>query len=221
MPFKKDLHYVTKGSHLMFVRQTVDYHSASGKHVAAKAIYRCDCGNYCEALMNNVRRGLKISCGCMRYKGTPKHGLSEHPLYCVWENMYSRCYNSKVKAYPNYGGRGVYICKKWRTSPETFIRWGIANGWESGLELDKDIIAKRLGIEALVYSPERCLFVTTKENLNNRRVSRILEYKGTRHTMAEWAEKFGLSQSVLHYRLKKWSLDKALTTPIRKNKTHQ
>jgi len=177
-----------------------------------KAEYLCVCGNICTALINNVKRGKKISCGCKLHLGTPTHGKSEHPLYSVWENMYSRCYNKKIKSYKHYGGRGVEVCEEWRNSPGTFIEWGLLNGWREGLELDKDIKG------GMVYSPQTCVFVTSKENSNNRRSNRFITYKGKTQTLAQWADEIGLSHSGLFCRIKKWGLNKALTEPVKNKK---
>jgi hypothetical protein len=49
------------------------------------------------------------------------HGLSRtHPLYSTWGNMMTRCYNPKFKQFKDYGGRGIYVCERWR-NPQLFI----------------------------------------------------------------------------------------------------
>lgn len=40
-------------------------------------------------------------------------GLSYHPLYQKWEDMRARCNNPSSAAYPDYGGRGIKVCKLW------------------------------------------------------------------------------------------------------------
>lgn len=46
--------------------------------------------------------------------GKVTHGLYGHPLYRMWNAMIQRCYNPKQKCYPNYGGRGIRVCNRWR-----------------------------------------------------------------------------------------------------------
>ena len=49
------------------------------------------------------------------------HGLSHtSPLYRTWSNMMTRCYNQDYKQFKDYGGRGITVCKRWR-SPSLFV----------------------------------------------------------------------------------------------------
>jgi len=205
MKIKFPKEYVPQKSFLIFI--SLIPHPSDCK--LDKAEYLCVCGNKCIGYVSNVKTGKKISCGCKRYLGTPKHGLSEHPLYSVWENMYSRCYNAKLVSYKNYGGRGVRICDEWKNSPATFIKWGLENGWKEGLELDKDIKG-----DGLLYSPGTCLFVTVKENGNNRRANHRITFNGETLTLAQWADKLGIKQPTLCIRLKKWNIERALSEPV-------
>lgn len=217
-PLKYPIDFVPLNSYLIFIKQTVKGQTINKKIFAEKALYQCKCGTYCESLTNNVKFGKKISCGCKNLESLTErgyvHGFSEHPLYTVWENMLTRCYNKKVKAYPNYGGRGVRMCDEWHNHPEKFIEWALKNGWRKGLQLDKDIKAKEFGIDALLYSPEMCQFVTPKRNGNNTRSNRNITYNSKTQTLAQWADELGMFHTTLHNRLKKWTLKEALTRPL-------
>jgi hypothetical protein len=91
----------------------------------------------------------------------------EHPIYKIYRGMISRCMQPTSKSYHRYGGRGVTICKEWLTNKDTFVEWCLNNGWEPGLQLDKDILSKKLGIDPPIYSPQTCMFVTKKVNIHN------------------------------------------------------
>lgn len=58
--------------------------------------------------------------------------------------------------------RGIIICKEWLESPAIFVNWGLNNGWEKGLQIDREINDGN-------YEPSNCRFVTRTVNLANRR----------------------------------------------------
>lgn len=81
----------------------------------------CDCGGATQACTGHLTHGDIQSCGCLRVEraraATTKHGLTPatgHPLLGSWLNMLQRCYNPKAVSYPNYGGRGIVVCDRWR-----------------------------------------------------------------------------------------------------------
>lgn len=95
------------------------------------------------------------------YSSREMHGYSNHPLYTVWEHMKQRCYNENEKAYKNYGGRGITVCKEWKNSFEAFFEWALPL-WKVGLLID------RINNNGNYY-PENCQFVTyTESNLNTQ-----------------------------------------------------
>lgn len=200
--------FIPHRSLLAFIKKTI----YAERYSLCKALYKCKCGNEIEAYIGNVKSGKTLSCGCHKksVKTNIKHGLSDHPLYSVWENMTSRCYNKKVRSYNSYGGRGVSVCKEWLENPEKFIRWGIDNGWKSGLQLDKDKIGN-----GLLYSPEICVFITPKENSNNRRTNKKITFNGETKTLAQWADSLGMTHPTLCVRLQNWSIERSLTQPIK------
>lgn len=73
-----------------------------------------------------------------------------------WRLMLMRCYlESYQKINPTY--RGVVVCEEWKTF-SNFHNWCESWGDIKGLSLDKDSGGKR------IYSPETCVFVTSKLN---------------------------------------------------------
>lgn len=87
--------------------------------------------------------------------------ITKHPLYIKRNGMISRCYNEKQPNYRFYGAKGVRVCDEWRASPQSFIDWGIANGWQEGLEID------RINPKGH-YEPGNVRFVSKQENLRHR-----------------------------------------------------
>lgn len=44
------------------------------------------------------------------------HGMYKTPEYTAWESMIRRCHSSGWKRYADYGGRGIRVCDRWRSS---------------------------------------------------------------------------------------------------------
>jgi hypothetical protein len=188
-----------------------------------KVIALCDCGTEKEYWSANIRSGKTMSCGCFnRQKSSERfkklnlsHGLSSHPLYSTYNSMISRCYDINDISFKRYGGRGIMVCDEWRNEFTNFYNWAVKNGWQDGLQLDKDI----KGNGKNLYSPDTCRFVTRKINCRNRRSNKLIEYSGETKTLAEWCEIFNIKNHsmVLRRITRGWSIEKALLTPAKNN----
>lgn len=136
-----------------------------------------------------------------------KHGLTNHPLYRTWSNAKSRCSDVNAQSYKDYGGRGITVCDEWKDDFQAFYDWAMVNGYKKGLTLER--IDNNKG-----YAPENCKWATMKEQSNNRRNSRYLEFMGKKRTISQWADAIGISGDALYHRLKLgWSIERALTSP--------
>lgn len=82
-------------------------------------------------------------------------------LMYVWSDMKRRCHNPRHHAYKNYGGRGIYVCSRWRESLSAFLE---DMGPRPSREHSIDRVDNDNG-----YSPENCVWATRQEqNLNKR-----------------------------------------------------
>ena len=122
---------------------------------------------------NALMTGATKSCGCLRKDVASqqllahpipiKHGMRNSVEYRCWRDMIQRCTNLNTKCYPNYGGRGITVCERWRNSFEAFF----ADMGPRPENLTLDRIENDLG-----YSPDNCRWATLSEQNANRRPRR-------------------------------------------------
>jgi hypothetical protein len=154
-------------------------------------LFICQCGKSFVAVIAGVKSGNTRSCGCIHSaqlsNRNRKHGLAFSPLYKVWGNMKTRCYNANCNSYKDYGGRGIIICDGWKNDFLTFAKWALLNGWNANLEID------RINNNGN-YEPNNCRFVT----------------------VTEWEKHLGFPAGVLHKRLyRKWNIERSLNQAAR------
>lgn len=125
-----------------------------------------------------------------------------------WIGMVARCYREWSPEYKYYGARGIKIVKEWHDVVK-FIRWCDKTYPKDGRTYSID----RVNVNGN-YSPTNCRWATAKEQARNRRTNVL--YKGK--TLSEWAEQLGCRETTINGRLHvmHWSLEKAVTTPIRR-----
>lgn len=128
----------------------------------------CDCGGLAFSQGSYLRSGHVKSCGCLqrelRERGVaPTHGHARQAArtgtYIAWKSMKQRCVNSKRQDWKNYGGRGISVCAKWRTSFPAFL----ADMGERPIGLEIDRIDNDGN-----YEPGNCRWTTRLVNRRNR-----------------------------------------------------
>ena len=81
---------------------------------------KCDCGQTTIVRLNHLRRTEQpvLSCGCNQqvamHEARRSHGKTGTQIYQRWLSMKDRCQNSNNRSYPDYGGRGIKVCKRWQ-----------------------------------------------------------------------------------------------------------
>lgn len=158
----------------------------------------CDCGTICVKRASDLLNGDTKSCGCLKKELTSKrlkkHGISGNPTpeYRSWLNIKDRCNNPKNQSYSYYGGRGISIYKKWNDSFECFLN-------DVGIRPSKLHSADRFPNNNGNYEPGNFRWATKKEQANNMRSNRHIEYNGINYTIQQFAELFGVSHTLVLY----------------------
>lgn len=153
---------------------------------------RCSCGNERVVQAGSLNSGAVVSCGCHKRELATTHGGSKHPLYRVWYGMIDRCYNKTNRAYNGYGGRGIFVCKRWRESPKAFYK--DMGERPLGAELD------RINNDG-PYSPRNCRWATPLVQSNNRRSNRLVTFRGATRSIMEWSRITGVNRRTIAQRI--------------------
>lgn len=152
--------------------------------------------------------------------GVARHGLSYTSEYRAWQTMRLRCTVPENPAYDDYGGRGITVCARWLASVVDFVEdMGPKPTPKHEIDRRDNDGGYWCGkcLECVTRGqPANCRWATRSENDRNRRNNIHLEFRGETKTQAEWCELYGVPGDTLRFRIRKgWSLDRALTTPVR------
>ena len=124
--------------------------------------------------------------------------------------MKNRCYNPNEDSYKYYGARGITVCDEWlgENGFINFYNWAITHGYRD------DLTINRINNDGN-YEPSNCNWATFKEQANNKRTNRVIEYMGESHTCSEWADIVGIPAYDICNRLDLgWSVEDAFTIPL-------
>lgn len=144
------------------------------------------------------------------------HGASRTMReYRVWWDMQQRCRNPSVRAYPNYGGRGIRVHARW-LGPSGFLNFIADMGQRP---------SPRHSIERIDnagnYEPGNCRWATMREQLRNTRRCVNITVNGVTADAADWADRLGTKSDTITERIRAlgWDPVRAATTPVRKRRT--
>ncbi len=181
---------------------------------------RCECGTEKIFYSTNLTRDLTHSCGCLSREMTRERnaihgytrGYKARSEYSTWQSMIHRCHRTSWINYCDYGGRGVYVCDRWRFGE---------NG-KSGFECfiadmgDKPTLSHTIERNRSLdpYAPDNCRWATRTEQSRNRKSNRIVSYKGEPMLLTDALRASGMSETGFYGRVKKgWTDSEALETP--------
>lgn len=210
----KKIHYNVgdKIGNCSFIKELSSIKIGKSNTIRRVILFKCICGKEFSAFLVNVKRGTTTSCGCIRDSKIKSqglknkvHGKRKHPLYRMWQGMLDRCNNVNNFNYYNYGGRGIKVCERW-LDVNLFIK-DMFPLYKKGLELD------RINVNGN-YEKSNCRWVTRKENMNNTRRNRYVEYKGEIKTVSQWSDHLDIPYKTLLQRLNHWDVEKAFNYKI-------
>ena len=182
---------------------------------------RCDCGNTVKQVKSQLVSGAAKSCGCLQPEvvgvwasehnvthGHKRGGVATHE-YQAWRAMINRCYNQRMKAYKDYGARGITVCRRWRESFEAFLADVGPRPPGLGLSIGrKDNDGN--------YTPKNVRWETRKQQARNRRSGRFITAHGERLTLVEWSERTGIGRTTLRQRIDLgWSSEDVVDRSLR------
>lgn len=187
---------------------------------------KCDCGKSKIILPSHLKRGLTRSCGCLhdeivatkaiKYKHKTKDNKA---LYSILHGMMRRCNNENDARYKDYGGRGIKICDEWdnlKDGFDNFCDWSYSNGYEDGLTIE------RIDVNG-DYCPANCKWITIKEQAQNTRKTKWVDYKGERIQLKKLCDRLGVTYDTVHNRIYTlgWNIEKAVETPSQRENSFQ
>ncbi len=141
-----------------------------------------------------------------------KHGQSKRNAtapsreYNSWSQMITRCHNPNHDAFDRYGGRGIIVCDRWRSSFEAFF----ADMGTRPPKMSLDRIDTNKG-----YELANCKWSTHTEQQRNKRDNVLITIDGETMCQSAWAERSGIAPNVIAARIKSgWPTRDAVFAPI-------
>lgn len=189
------------------------FHRYPNKSGHRSAIFRCSCGKDFERTLSNQRRSVfKVCNSCTNVLTANlkvKYDDKRHnrQLYGIWKSMNSRCHKEYCDAYPNYGGRGISVCKEWRDTDYTNYYNFLDHVYpRPSNEHSLERVDNNKG-----YCPENVKWAKQDVQMNNVRTNHVIVFEGNSYTLTQLAEKFQIKANTLLYRLRRgWSLEEAI-----------
>lgn len=179
-------------------------------------ICECDCGNVSSIRGDGMKNGHTSCCFvCGRKKLIDRntiHGMSHSPEFKIWHGMIERCIRDSHSSFKYYGLKGIKVCDEWLSFEKFYKDMGSR---PKGMTLDRINSSGD-------YCKENCRWATVREQNNNRSSNHKITFKDKTQNLTEWANENGILHETLSLRLRKygWSIERALTTPVRAHKQH-
>ena len=161
----------TKLNRLTIVERSADLINHQGYKTRMLRV-RCDCGQEKAIRSASFYSGHLKSCGCLKVEKfiarTLKHGHAAHgrttKTYRAGHDAIERCSRPTHGRFPDYGGRGIDVCQRWRESFENFLA-------DMGEPDDRSLSLDRIDNDGN-YEPGNCRWATRSQQQRNKRRAR-------------------------------------------------
>lgn len=155
--------YVGEKFGKLLVTARADSHRRPNGNLVTRVYAKCDCGTESIYRAYNLVSGHTASCGCSRNE--ERHGdtidRKNSTEYNSHHSMILRCYNPRSESYRYYGGRGITVCERWRTSYVLFLQ-------DMGRKPTPQHSLDRINFNGN-YEPGNCRWATVDEQNKNKR----------------------------------------------------
>ncbi len=133
------------------------------------------------------------------------HGLSKTREYSIWSKMRLRCYYELNPNYKWYGGKGVYVCHRWKESFTAFLEdVGKAPGKDYTLDRidsSKNYTCGKCDDCKLKKQKPNCRWATKHDQSRNISSNRYYTHNGKKMILKDWSREAGIPYLTLWSRL--------------------
>ncbi len=166
----------------------------------------CDCGNHINVRGSSIKSGNTVGCGCLKsdtwktnLKSNATHketvGKKVSVEYECYHKIKGRCYNKNNNKYPLYGGRGIVMCDRWKTSFDNFLI-------DMGRRPADCNSIERINVNEN-YSPDNCVWANSKTQSRNKTTTVRLNIYGVLFCQKDLAKMLGITSGAVKYHLRK------------------
>lgn len=204
---RKDLSGVIFGR-LKVIGAASNYRLPSGKSVTMWNC-QCECGKEITTMADSLLSERTKSCGCLNddmRRARATHGCTRSTEFNTYHNMMRRCYDPKSDHFKYYGGRGIIVCERWRSSFKKFLE-------DMGYKPSQNHSIDRKDNNGN-YEPVNCHWGILEEQANNKRNNFWIEIDGKQLTLPQWAKVVGIDSQLIRNRIwRGWGIKRAVMTP--------